>query len=164
MNLVWKTVLLAGTVLLGVNGGAQAADLLLEQDRYETVRPYAAERWRGPSDEVRDERYRHRFVDRDEDDVDLVPPRPIEGRRFEERRYGSFDHGRRDERYDEDRRYEAFDRGRRGRDERYVIERDDWHRRVVSQPRWRDDDCRIVITRTIKPWGEIVERRKTVCD
>ena len=144
MNLVWKTVLMAGTVVLGVNGGVQAADLLLEQDRYETVRPYAAERWREPSDEVRDERYRHRFVDRDEDDVDLVPPRPIEGRRFEERRYGSFDHGR--------------------RDERYVIERDDWHRRVVSQPRWRDDDCRIVITRTIKPWGEIVERRKTVCD
>jgi hypothetical protein len=144
MNLVWKTVLMAGTALLGANGGVQAADLLLEQDRYESVRPYTAERWREPSYEARDERYRHRFVDRDEDDVDLVPPRPIEGRRFEERRYGSFDHGR--------------------RDERYVIERDDWHRRVVSQPRWRDDDCRIVITRTIKPWGETVERRKTVCD
>jgi hypothetical protein len=141
MNLVWKTVLVAGTILLGVNGGARAADLLLEQDRYETVRPHTAERWREPSYELRDER--HRFVDGDDDEIDLVPPRPIEGRRFEERRYGSFDHGR--------------------RDERYVIERDDWHRRVVSQPRWRDGDCRIVITRTIKPWGEIVERRKTVC-
>ncbi len=144
MNLAWRTALAAGAALLAANGGAWAADMLIEPDRYETSRPYAAERWREPPYEVREERFRQRHVERDEEDeIVPIPPRDVDGPWFEERRYGGFP---------------------RHAERRYAEGRH-WHRRIVAPPRWRDgEDCRTLVRREIKPWGEVVERRKVVCD
>ena len=139
MHRVWKCVFAAGTALMAATGAAQAADMLLEQDRYETSRPYVLERGREPSYEIREERFRQHYIEREEDVV-VVPPRNIEGRR-----YGSADS------------YEL--------DRRYAVEGPGWHRRVVAPPRWQaDEECRVFIKREVSPWGEVVVRRKVDCD
>ncbi len=139
MHRVGKCVFAAGTALMAATGAAQAADMLLERDRYETSRPYVLERGREPSYEIREERFRQHYIEREEDVV-VVPPRNIEGRR-----YGSADS------------YEL--------DQRYAVEGPGWHRRVVAPPRWQDEEeCRVFIKREVSPWGEVVVRRKVDCD
>jgi hypothetical protein len=145
MTFVRKTALAACIALLAAAGGARAADLELEQDRYETSRPDDGGRWQDRTVDPREDPYRRRYADDEEDDLGPVPPRNVGPRIHEERRYGSY------ERYETGRRFAPEGRG--------------WHRRVVGPPGWPGDaDCRTVITRRFKPWGEVVERRRIVCE
>jgi hypothetical protein len=77
---------------------------------------------------------------------------------------------------DDDRRYFAPP-GRYGHDgrdpnryygrpvpERHHWDRYSYNRPVFARPGWRHDDCRIVLQRKVKPWGQVVITQRQVCD
>ena len=133
MNVVWKTALAAGIALAAVTGGAQAADIGY---------------YRG----VDGDGYATSRADRDDDRFD---DREDLGIRVVERRE------RLEERFE---RHHPGDRYDNRPIRRPDWDRPSWHRPVYGGPRWsRYDDCRVVITRRVNRWGEMVVSRKHVC-